>query len=65
MNDALLVRRFQRLGNLSGDRQRLVDRNRAGRDAIGERRAFDQFHHQRPSAVRLFQSVDLCDVWDD
>ena len=29
MDDAVLVRRFERLRNLSRDRQRFVDRNRA------------------------------------
>ena len=38
MDDALLVRGFERLGDLLRDRQRLVERNRALRDAIRERR---------------------------
>ena len=37
MDDALLVRRLERLGDLPRDRQRLVERDRAARDAIGER----------------------------
>ena len=47
MDDALLVRRFERLGDLPRDRQRLVERNRALRDAIGERRPLDQFQDER------------------
>ena len=39
VNDALLVRRFERLGDLLRDRQRLVDRNRPLCDSIGQRRA--------------------------
>ena len=52
MDDALLVRRFERLGDLLRDRQRLVERNRPLRDAVGQRRPLDQLHHQRgrPSA---------------
>ena len=32
------------------------------RDAVGQRLAFDQLEHQRPHAVRVFQSVDRADV---
>ena len=39
VDDPLLVRRFERLGDLLRDRQRLVDGDRSLRDAIGERRA--------------------------
>ena len=34
MDDPLVMRRFERLGDLSGDRQRLVDRDRAARDPL-------------------------------
>ena len=34
MDDALLVRRVERLGNLLRDRQGLVDRDRAARDPL-------------------------------
>jgi hypothetical protein len=47
MNDALLVRRFECFGNLHGDRQRLVHRNRSARDALVQRLAVDQFHDQQ------------------
>ena len=30
--------------------------------ASGERRPFDQLHHERADAVRFFQIVDMCDV---
>ena len=45
-----LVRRFERVRDLSRDRQRFVDRNRAPRDALREILAFDQLHHQRRAA---------------
>ena len=42
MNDALLVRRIQRLGDLPGNLQRLSQRERPLRNQIGERRAVDE-----------------------
>ncbi len=47
MDDPLLVRGFERVGDLAGDRQRL-DRAECGRCAmqLGERRPLDQFHHE-------------------
>ena len=46
MDDAALVRRFERLGDLPRDRQRFVERDRPPRDAIGQRRTVDQLHHE-------------------
>jgi len=37
------VYRFERVGDLLREAQRVVDRQRALLDAIGERRPFDQF----------------------
>ena len=62
MDDALLVRRFERVGDLLRDRQRLVDRDRSVRDPIRECRTFDQLHHERTNAARLFETVDAADV---
>ena len=47
MHDPLLMRGFERLGDLPRDGQRFIDRNRALRDSVGERRPLDQLHHQR------------------
>ena len=51
MNDALLVRRFERLGDLLRDRQRLVERDRPARDALRQsprpRRAPSRAHGRR------------------
>ena len=65
MDDALLVRRFERFGDLLRDRQRLIEGYRTLRDALGERRPLDQLHHQRADAVRLLDAVDLrrCCGW--
>ena len=49
VDDPLLVRGFERLGDLPRDRQRFIERNRPSRDAIGERRAFDQLQDERAS----------------
>ena len=58
MDDALLVRGFERLGDLFRDRQRLVERNRAPRDAVRQRRPFDEFQHERRHAAGVFEAVD-------
>ena len=62
MDDALLVRGFERLGNLLRDRQRLVDRNRSLRDAVGERRPSTSSMTSAGHAVGLFEAVDGRDV---
>ena len=51
MDDPLLVRCFQRLGNLFRDGQRLFERNGPLGDTVGERRALDQLHHEGDAAV--------------
>jgi hypothetical protein len=50
VNDALLVGRFEGLGQLPRNRQRLIDRNRTSCEAIRERRPLNQFHDERRSA---------------
>jgi len=68
MDDALLVRRVQRVGDLSADRNGLLDRQRwcrgAGlaRESIGERIAIDQFEHEGAHWCRFFEAVDRRDV---
>ena len=47
MDDPLLVGRFERLGDLLRDLQRLVDRDRPARDALGQRLALDELENQR------------------
>ena len=63
MDDPLLVRRLQCLGDLPGNRQRLVERDRPARDALRQIVPFDQLHHQRRDAATLFEAVDPGDVW--
>jgi len=62
MNDSLLVRRFQRLGDLFRDRQPFIDRDRAARNALGQIVAIDQFHHERVHAGGFLEPVDRGDV---
>jgi hypothetical protein len=62
MDDALLVRRLERPGDLLRHRQRLVDGNRPVRDPIGGRRAFDQLHDQCMQAAGILEAMDLRNV---
>ena len=63
VNDALLVRRFERLGNLLRDRERLIERDRTSSNALREIVSLDQFHHEGGHAPALFEAVDGGDVW--
>ena len=62
MDDPLLVRRFERLGDLLRDRQRFVERDRAARDSLREILALDQFHDERAHTAGFFEAVDVRDV---
>ena len=46
MDDAALVRRLERFGNLQRDRQRLFERNPSGGDAVREAPSVDELEHQ-------------------
>ena len=58
----MLVCRLKSFGNLFRNGQRLIDRDRALGNSIGEGRSFDQFHDERADAVRVFDAVDVADV---
>ena len=62
MDDPLLVRRFERLGDLLRDGQRFVERDRAARDALRQILALDELHHERLDAAAFFEAVDVRDV---
>jgi hypothetical protein len=62
MDDSRLVRRFERVGDLPGDRKRLVDRDRAACHDIGKRLALDQLHDERAHGAWFLHAVDLRDV---
>ena len=58
MDDLSLVRGVQRIDNMPGNRQRLLDGKRPARDPLGEIFAFDQLHHDGS----IDDAVDLGDV---
>ena len=70
MNDAVLVRRLERRGNLLCNGNRVIDRNRSLRDPIRERRTVNQLEDERayepakagPDAFALFETVNRRDV---
>ena len=62
MNDPLFVRGFEGFGDLLGDGQRLIDGNRAARDALGQILALDEFHHEGVHARRFLDGIDRGDV---
>jgi len=62
MDDPLFVRSFERFRDLLRDRKCLVQRNRPARDAIRERLAFDELHHERGRATAVFNVIDGGDV---
>ena len=62
VDDALLVRGFEGLGDLLRDRQRLIERDWPARDALGKIFALDELHDESRAAVGVFESVDGADV---
>jgi hypothetical protein len=62
MNDPTRVRGFERIGNLPGDRQHVVEGHRAPTDEIAKRRSIDELQHQRADAVGVLQAVNRGDV---
>ena len=62
VDDALFMRRFERVGDLASDREGLLNRQRTLSQALGERRALDELEHEPADAVGLLQSVDRANV---
>jgi len=62
MNDGLLVCCLEGFGNLSRDRQRLIERQRPADDLFCEGFTLYQLHHQRAHPARLFTAMDVRDV---
>jgi hypothetical protein len=58
MHDALGMCGLERFHNLTGDRERLVERYRRRLDAIRERLALDELHDQRA----VLDPVDRRDI---
>ena len=62
VDDALLVRRFERLGDLRRDRPGVGQRQRSLRDPIGKCRARHKLEHERMHSSAVFEAVDVADV---
>ncbi len=62
VDDPLLVRLLHRLGDLPGDGERLVERERPSLQPLGEVLARHELHHEGAHAVRLLEAVDRGDV---
>ena len=62
MDDPLLVRRLQRLGDLPCDRERFGDRNRAFEDPGVQPVPFHQLHHEKMPPGGLLERVDRRDA---
>ena len=62
VDDALLVRRLERRGDLERDGERLVGRDRAAREPLREVLALDQLHHKRMSFADVLEAVERRDV---
>ena len=53
---------LKRVGDLSGNPQRVVNGNRTAGDGVGERLAFNQFEHDGGQACRFLEPVDRRNV---
>ena len=62
MNDVLLVRGVEGVGDLPGDGESLRDRHRAAVEAFGECGPFDEFEHEHGPALEILHPVDRTDV---
>ncbi len=62
LDDPFVVSRFERFRDLAGDFQRLLARQPAAREAIGQRFAFDELQHQKRRRSLLDQVVNRGDV---
>src|SRR5262245_17489694 len=62
MDDSVAVRLVERVRDLRRIAQRLVDRQAPAREAVAERLAFEQLHHQEADAVLLTDVVQRADV---
>jgi hypothetical protein len=62
MDDALLVRGFDGVGDLSGDGDGVIDGNRSGGDPLRQVRAIDELHDQGLDRRTVLETVNLRDV---
>ena len=62
MNDSFRVRRFECVGDLSGEIEQHIDVERARANLVGQRFAFEQLHHDEVLRLVLFDREDRADV---
>ena len=62
MDDAFLVRRIERVRDLLGDGQRLLDREWSFGDPLGKSVALDELEHEAADVTALFDAVNCRDV---
>ena len=62
MHDAALVCGLERVGDLSRDAQRFLDRDRPCDDPLVECRPLDELHRERGRAVAALEAIDVRDV---
>jgi hypothetical protein len=62
VNDARLVGGLERARDLPADLERLVDRQGAAPQALGQGLALDELEHEEAAAVRFLEPVDPGDV---
>jgi hypothetical protein len=63
VHDPVLVRGFESVGDLAGDRQRFVRRHRASSNSLGKRRPVNEFQHERAYTVAGFSRALLDPVY--
>jgi hypothetical protein len=62
VNDGSLVSGIERIGDLSGERERGQHGNGTAHDLIGQRLSIHQLHHQGREALAVFDTVDRRDM---
>jgi hypothetical protein len=62
VNDALAVRRIERVGDLDGERQCRVHVERLAADFVFQRDAVQKLHHDERAIVLLRNFVDRADI---
>ena len=62
MNDPVLVGGFERLCDLLRDEKGFVQRDRAARNTLGERRAFDKLEDECTDSADVFHAMNCGDV---
>src|ERR1700683_5362883 len=63
VNDSLSVRSVERSGHLNGDFQQFVQRDDSLRNAVLQRLAFQEFHHEEVVASVFINVVNDTNVW--